>query len=99
MCRISRTTNHTLSYGKEQNFDKSIEIIGIKCNSNSSISVTSLINSTFKWFEKLYVLVDNTEVLLYKEIVDTPIEECIKVIQINLIGTFLFCKAVLPYME
>ena len=45
------------------------------------------------------MLVDNTEVLLYKEIVDTPIEECIKVIQINLIGTFLFCKAVLPYME
>jgi len=44
------------------------------------------------------VLVNNIGVLLYKEIVDTPIEECIKVIRINLIGTFLFCKAVLPYL-
>lgn len=44
------------------------------------------------------MLVNNRGVLLYKEIVDTPIEEYIKVIQINLIGTFLFCKAVLPYL-
>jgi len=44
------------------------------------------------------VLVNNTGVLLYKEIIDTHIEECIKVIQIDLIGTFLFCKAVLPYL-
>ena len=44
------------------------------------------------------MLVNNTGVLLYKEIVDIPIEECIKAIQINIIGIFLFCKVVLSYL-
>jgi 3-oxoacyl-[acyl-carrier protein] reductase len=46
----------------------------------------------------VYTAVNNAGVLLYKNFVDMYEEKWEKTININLTGTFLFCKTVLLYM-
>ena len=74
------------------------QVMGLKCDVRNTSDVNSLVKATMERFGRLDVLINNAGILLYKNLVDVSVEEWTKTINVNLTGTFLFCKTVLPYM-
>ncbi len=60
--------------------------------------VNSLVKATIEMFGRIDGVVNNAGILLYKNLVDISEDEWTKTININLTGTFLFCKTVIPHM-
>jgi NAD(P)-dependent dehydrogenase (short-subunit alcohol dehydrogenase family) len=60
--------------------------------------VNSLIKAVLEKFDRIDILVNNAGLVFVKKLVDTTEEEWDQTININLKGTFLCTKAVLPYM-
>src|ERR687891_624429 len=75
-------------------------VLGLKCDVSVSSQVNSLIRSTIEKFgsETIDILVNNAGVAFNKRLVDTSEPEWDQTINTNLKGSFLFAKAVLPYM-
>jgi 3-oxoacyl-[acyl-carrier protein] reductase len=62
-------------------------------------SVQNLIDQTLKEFGKIDILVNNAGILTpFRNVIDMPTQEWDLTQTINLRGTFLCCKTVLPYM-
>jgi len=74
------------------------QAMGLKCDVRNTSDVNFLVKATMERFGRIDVLINNAGILLYKNLVDVSVEECTKTIDVNLTGTFLFCKTVLPYM-
>jgi 3-oxoacyl-[acyl-carrier protein] reductase len=74
--------------------------LGIKCDVSIPSQVNSLVKSTIEKFgsKTIDILVNNAGVAFNKKLIDTSEEEWDQTINTNLKGTFLFAKAVLPYM-
>jgi 3-oxoacyl-[acyl-carrier protein] reductase len=84
---IKKLTNHS-------------KVLGIKCDVSISSQVNSLVKSTMEKFGSgtIDILVNNAGVAYNKKLIDTSEEEWDQTINTNLKGTFIFAKAVLPYM-
>ncbi len=87
--------NNLCSASNEKEKEKAI---GFKCDVSIPSDVNSLVKATMDKFGQIDILINNAGFLVYKNLIDTSDQEWEKVIQINLKGTFLFCKAVLPHM-
>ncbi len=62
-------------------------------------SVAALVRDTLARFGAIDILVNNAGILTpFREIVDMPVEEWDRTFSVNLRGTFLCCRAVLPAM-
>jgi 3-oxoacyl-[acyl-carrier protein] reductase len=62
-------------------------------------SVQAMVRDTVAHFGSIDILVNNAGILTpFREIVDVPLEEWDRVFAVNLRGTFLCCKTVLPVM-
>ena len=72
--------------------------MGFKCDVSIPSDVNSLVKATIEKFEQVDILINNAGFLTYKNLINITDEEWDKTIQINLKGTFLFCKAILPHM-
>jgi len=73
--------------------------IGIKANVAMSTEVREMVNKTMTEFHRIDVLVNNAAVVQkQRSIVDLDEEEWDQVLSVNLKGTFLCCKHVVPYM-
>ena len=98
---IGKTVEEIMSVAKAESISKNKsapQVIGLKCDVCDASDVDSLVKATMETFGGIGVLVNNAGILLYKDLADTSEEEWIKTININLTGTFLFCKTVLPHM-
>jgi len=73
-------------------------IIGIRCDVSNSFEVEHLVSSTIDTFKSIGILVNNAGIVYVKKFIDTSEEEWDKTIDINLKGSFLCTKAVLPFM-
>ena len=73
-------------------------ILGLRCDVSKSSEVDYLIKSAIRKFKNIDMLINNAGIVYVKKLIDTSEEEWSKTININLIGAFLFSKAVLPFM-
>ncbi len=64
----------------------------------NQIEVEKIVQSTIEHFGKIDILINNAGIGLFKSVIETTLEEWQNVINVNLTGTFIFSKAVLPYM-
>ena len=97
----SRTESEINSVVKEiEELNSEVSVLGIKCDVTISSQVNSLVKSTVDkfGFETIDILVNNAGVAFNKKLADTSEEEWDQTINTNLKGSFLFTKAVLPYM-
>ena len=74
------------------------EAIGIPTDVSSEKDVKDLVDRTVERFGTVDILVNNAGIGYRNAVVDTPLEEWKRVIDVNLSGTFLCSRAVLPHM-
>lgn len=74
------------------------EALGIKCDVSVSSQVDNLVKKTAAKFGGVDILVNNAGIFTVKKLVDTSEKEWDEILDINVKGAFLCCKAVLPYM-
>jgi 3-oxoacyl-[acyl-carrier protein] reductase len=73
-------------------------VIGIICDVSNSSEVEHLVSSTIDTFKSIDILVNNAGIVYIKKLIDASEDEWDKTIDINLKGSFLCTKAVLPFM-
>jgi len=96
----------TYNTSKEEikNLEKKIEAIGVKFTSykldiSNSNEVTNFCNTIKNNFDKIDVLVNNAALSLDNNFLDKTKEEFLKVLEVNVVGTFLVTKYVTDIMK
>ena len=74
-------------------------MITIEADVTDEKAIKNAFEQTFDKFGKIDVLVNNAGISLHKPIKEMSVEDFKKVININLNGTFICSKIVIPYME
>lgn len=73
--------------------------IAIQADVSKEEEVENMIGETLKAFERLDILVNNAATNLpYRNVVDLALVEWNRILEVNLTGPFLCCRAVLPTM-
>jgi NAD(P)-dependent dehydrogenase (short-subunit alcohol dehydrogenase family) len=65
---------------------------------SKSAEVQAAVRATLERFGDLHILFNGAGILTYGTVLETPEDVWQRVMAVNLTGTFLFCKAVLPHM-
>ena len=73
-------------------------VIGIRCDVSNSFEVEHLVTSTIDRFKSIDILVNNAGIVYIKKLIDTSEDEWDKTIDVNLKGSFLCTRTVLPFM-
>jgi len=74
-------------------------VLAIKADVTDEIMIKNAMEQVFDKFGKIDILVNNAGISLHKPIKEMSVEDFNKVININLNGTFICSKSVIPYME
>ncbi|PWH20877.1 MAG: short-chain dehydrogenase [Ardenticatenia bacterium] len=74
------------------------EAIFVQVDVSDSVQVQRLVDTTLRAYGGIDILVNNAGILLFGTALDTSQQDWERVIAVNLTGTFLVSKAVLPYM-
>lgn len=72
--------------------------LAIKLDVSDEENVNSLVKQTINQFNRIDVLLNNAGITQPIQVLDTSLEDWERIINVNLTGTFLCSKAVLPYM-
>lgn len=72
--------------------------IGVKCDVSKADEVEKMVRTVVDEFGKIDILVNNAGVVSFSPIVELAEEEWDLIMNVNLKGTFLCCKHVLPHM-
>ena len=92
--RTEREINDTVELIKKIHH----RVIGVKCDVSIASQVNTLVKETVTKFGSIEILVNNAGIFTVKKLVETTENEWEEILAVNLTGTFLFCKAVLPHM-
>jgi len=71
----------------------------LKCDVSKEDEVKEAVNFAFKKYGRIDVLVNNAGIVLVKPIEEISWEEFLRVVSVNLGGTFLMIKHVIPIMK
>jgi 3-oxoacyl-[acyl-carrier protein] reductase len=74
-------------------------VIAVQADVSKHEDVKKIITETVSKYKDIHFLVNNAAVLTHKSIKDFDVMDWKQVIDVNVYGTFLMCKEVLPYME
>lgn len=69
------------------------DALAVKVDVSNEIQVEAMVETTLKKYGKLDLVVSNAAILIAKPIVEFPVEEWRKMMEINLIGYFITAKA------
>ena len=94
----SRSQNEIDSVVKEVKSFGNDRIMGRRCDVSVSSQVNRLVSDALNIYGRIDVLINNAGISYVKKLIDTTEEEWDSTIEINLKGTFLFCKAIVPHM-
>ena len=75
------------------------KIIAIKADVTDENIIKQGIKKVYKKFGKIDILVNNAGISLHGHTKEMSLENFNRVINVNLNGTFVCCKSVIPYME
>ena len=73
-------------------------VLAIECDVTDSCSVSSAVDAAKKRFGKIDILVNNAGVAKSALLIDTSLDDFKRIFDVNVNGTFLVTKAVLPDM-
>ena len=76
-----------------------VKSLVIKCDISNENEVKNMINTTINTFGTIDILINNAGIALDNDIYDKSKEEFMKVLEVNLIGTFLVTKEATKYMD
>jgi NAD(P)-dependent dehydrogenase (short-subunit alcohol dehydrogenase family) len=92
-------TESKLKRVEEEIFDRGGKAIAVPCDVSSEDDVKNMVNAAVTTFETVDILINNAAFHRAILVEDTPKELWDQQININLTGTFLCCKAVIPIMK
>ncbi|MDO8537538.1 MAG: SDR family NAD(P)-dependent oxidoreductase, partial [archaeon] len=75
------------------------EAIAIKCDVSKEQEVKKMIEETIKKFGRIDILVNNAGIVFDVPFLEKTVEQFKRTFEVNLIGTFLCCKYVIPEMK
>jgi len=84
----------TVKLSNEQGADAAYQI----CDVSNEAQVNGAVQACVDRFGKLNVMVNNAGILLIERLQDTSIEQFHRVVNINLLGTWLHCRAAIPHL-
>jgi NAD(P)-dependent dehydrogenase (short-subunit alcohol dehydrogenase family) len=73
--------------------------LAVPCDVSREESVADAVRATLERFGRIDCLINNAGVMWLAKTADTPLKRWDLVLRVNLTGTFLFTKAVLPVMR
>lgn len=76
-----------------------VKSLVIKCDISNENEVKNMIDTTINTFGTIDILINNAGIALDNDIYDKSKEEFMKVLEVNLIGTFLVTKEATKYMD
>lgn len=74
------------------------KIMGRECDVSVSSQVNDLVSEALDIYGRIDVLINNAGITYVKKLIDTTEEQWDQTLDINLKGSFLFCKAIVPDM-
>lgn len=96
---VSRHGNEARSAAAGIAADHGVDALGIEADITAPEQITSMIASTTKSFGGLDILVNSAGINTRGSIDDITLEQFEELMQINVTGTWLCCKAVIPLMR
>lgn len=94
----SRSQNEIDSVVKEIKSFGNDRIIGRECDVSISSQVNALVSEALDNYGRIDILINNAGISYVKKLIETTEEEWDSTLEINLKGSFLFCKAIVPNM-
>lgn len=88
-----------LNLEKEIIHNYCVKTLVINADISSTNEVNNMINTTLKGFPQIDVLINNAGIAIDNDIYDKTKEEFLRVLEVNLIGTFLVTKEVSKNMK
>jgi len=74
-------------------------VLAIDADVSNYDDVKKIVSETVNKFKDIHFLVNNAGIMTHKLLKDFEINEWKKVFEVNVFGTMMMCKEVLPYME
>lgn len=74
-------------------------ILPIKADVSVYDDVKKIVKEALNRFDNIGYLINNAAIMTHKSIKDFNVEEWKKVLDVNVAGTFMMCKEVLPHMQ
>ena len=94
----SRSQNEIDSVVKEIKSFGNDKIIGRECDVSVSSQVNTLVSDALDIYGRIDVLINNAGISYVRKLIDTTEEQWDSTLDINLKGSFLLCKAIVPHM-
>lgn len=94
---VSRTEKEILQVAKQIE-KRGEQVLPIKADVAVPAQVNQIAEKTLEHFGRIDILINNAGIGLYKSVIETSPEEWDNVMAVNVRGTFLCSKAVLPVM-
>lgn len=76
-----------------------VDVLVIKCDITKESDIKYMLNDILKKYSKIDVLINNAAYVCDNYIVDKSKEEFMKVLEVNVVGTFLVTKYFHPYLD
>jgi len=96
---ITARTKSELENTEQELLKINQSVFAVNADVSKYNDVKRVVSETIKKFGNIHYLVNNAAIMTHKSVKDFGINEWKKVIEVNLFGTFMMCKEVLPYME
>jgi len=73
--------------------------MAVRADVSNEADVAAMVGATMECFKRIDILVNNAAVNLpYKTVADLTLDDWNRIVSVNLTGTFLCCRAVVPVM-
>ena len=98
---INYLTNKTAAEELEKKIKNNynVDVLTVKCDVSNESDVTLLLQQVKEKFHSIDVLINNAGIAIDTTLEDKTVENFHKIIDVNLIGTFLTCKHVGMFMK
>ena len=96
---ITARTKSELENTEKELLKMNKSVLAVNADVSKYDDVKRIVSETIKKFGNIHYLVNNAGIMTHKSVKDFGIDEWKKVIEVNLFGTFMMCKEVLPHME
>lgn len=95
----ARDTNVNEAAAKQLQSDYRVDVISTYCDVTDEVSVQDAVGKTIERFGKIDILINSAGINIRGAIEDLSVSDFNKVQQVNVTGSWLACRAVMPTMK